>query len=70
MHGVFEHQMTIASSEPLYVAVNVIELGPSDASFLLYDTYILHEEWCLLGCYAVKTSNLTYILQFVRNPKA
>jgi hypothetical protein len=21
----------------------------------------LHVEWCLLGCYAVKTSNLTYM---------
>jgi hypothetical protein len=41
---------------------------------MLYDqkgSQILHEiktsyfeEWCLLGCYAVKTSNLTRLLTF------
>jgi hypothetical protein len=38
-----------------------------DATFIAYvclRMMFYHEEWCLLGCYAVKTSNLTCFIMF------
>jgi hypothetical protein len=68
--GQTRHNIIVALYDFLFnywvgVEPNQLLLQPLICLLYKFSMICGDEEWCLLGCYAVKTSNLTYVVMIV-----